>query len=526
MGGLRRLHLGLTLVVSVLIFPEMAIAQNAVRFPWEPSAKVTVPEHKELAEGKLSAAELARRGELLFSARFTVDDGLGRPGATGDSKPTIRIDKKYPTLLRTAGPDANSCAGCHNQPRVGGSGDFVTNVFVGAQFSDPPTMSVSVDATNERNTNSMFGAGLVELVAREITADLLKLKDDVIESAQRSSAPVSVRLMSKGIDYGELTALPDGSLNYDKVEGIDLDLVVKPFGSKGVAVSLREFTNFALNHHHGIQPTERFGWTRTGIRDFDSDGVEDEFNTGQVTALTLFQAALRPPTRRRAIADPIDKSLQHRGEVVFSEIGCSQCHRPTLPLKTNLFSEPNPYNRWGSLQRSDGQGVVEIEIDIGSTNLVKKLSDGTFEVSIFTDFKRHRICDRDTPHFCNEKRRQDFVPQDQFLTTKLWDAGSSAPYGHRGDLSTITEAILNHGAEARPQRDRFVALAVEDKRAMIAYLRSLQVCPITDCKDVEQKGAANESGNGQVYSVELNATDPIGNNGRESASMGLTRSPR
>ena len=32
-------------------------------------------------------------------------------------------------------------------------------------------------------------------------------------------------------------------------------------------------------------------------------------------------------------------------------------------------------------------------------------------------------------------------PTEEFLTRKLWDVGSSDPYGHRGDLTTMTEAI-------------------------------------------------------------------------------------
>ena len=45
------------------------------------------------------------------------------------------------------------------------------------------------------------------------------------------------------------------------VAGVNADLVVRPFHQKGVVVSLREFTNNAYNHHHGIQSVERFGRT-------------------------------------------------------------------------------------------------------------------------------------------------------------------------------------------------------------------------------------------------------------------------
>jgi hypothetical protein len=65
----------------------------------------------------------------------------------------------------------------------------------------------------------------------------------------------------------------------------------------------------------------------------------------------------------------------------------------------------------------------------------------------------------------------------QFLTRKLWDVGNSAPYGHRGDLTTITAAILAHGGEGRAARDRFASLSRERQAELVEFLKSLQVLP-------------------------------------------------
>ncbi|PYT08625.1 MAG: hypothetical protein DMF49_04685, partial [Acidobacteria bacterium] len=80
-------------------------------------------------------------------------------------------------------------------------------------------------------------------------------------------------------------------------------------------------------------------------------------------------------------------------------------------------------------------------------------------------------------HFCNEKVVQEGVPVDQFITRKLWDAGNSAPYGHRGDLTTLTEAIESHGGEARAARDAFISLPRADRDDIIEFLKSLQILP-------------------------------------------------
>ena len=105
--------------------------------------------------------------------------------------------------------------------------------------------------------------------------------------------------------------------------------------------------------------------------------------------------------------------------------------------------------------------------------------NGKALVRAFTDLRRHRICDDQDPHFCNER----LLPPGgrkttaEFLSRKLWDVGNSAPYGHRGDLSTIAEAILAHGAEGRAAKLAFQALLPQDQANVILFLKSLQVLP-------------------------------------------------
>jgi hypothetical protein len=89
---------------------------------------------------------LIRYGERLFRADFTVQEGAGRPLSKGTGSP-LR-DSSDPLVFprnfnRLSGPDANSCAGCHNEPFAGGGGDRVTEVFVLAQRFDFATFDHS-----------------------------------------------------------------------------------------------------------------------------------------------------------------------------------------------------------------------------------------------------------------------------------------------------------------------------------------------------------------------------------------------
>ena len=94
-------------------------------------------EQADIVAGDYSFPELFARGKLLFDARFNKLDGQGRPAATGNGAPTARDPANDPGFLRTSGTDANACAECHNEPRGGGAGEFVANVFVLAQVRDP-----------------------------------------------------------------------------------------------------------------------------------------------------------------------------------------------------------------------------------------------------------------------------------------------------------------------------------------------------------------------------------------------------
>jgi hypothetical protein len=91
---------------------------------------------------------------------------------------------------RISGPDSNSCAGCHNTPFVGGGGDRVSEVFVlGRRFDfltfdhsdtvptadamdESGTMVTMENAFDERKTIGMIGSGFIEMLARQMTADL------------------------------------------------------------------------------------------------------------------------------------------------------------------------------------------------------------------------------------------------------------------------------------------------------------------------------------------------------------------
>ena len=444
-------------------------------------------EQADINSGALSFEQISDHGERLFVARFNRCDGQGRPETTGggDKRDLPESSVEGETLspgqiakLRTSAPDSDSCAGCHNQPEAGGAGDFVANVFVLAQALDPVTLSVSPAQSNSRNTLGMHGAGAIEMLAREMTADL---------QAQRAGLPDGIHtLTSKGVEF-EIEI--DGGAVV-AAEGIDHDLVVKPFHQAGRVISLREFSDNAMNHHHGMQAEERFDLNPAKFEpDYDNDGVERELTIGDLTAISIWQAQLSTPVQVMPADNKAVKEVK-AGKAVFEEIGCAGCHVPEMVLESRMFVEPNPYNPVGTCAEAS-DGCPDYAFDLTSQGDEPRLETGPKHSAIvraYTDLKRHNLCDDETDPdpirwFCNEQLAQGRPDQDGkpgsefFLTRKLWDVGNTAPYGHRGDLSTITEAILAHGGEGRAARDAFEGSVLEDQRALVAFLKTLQVVP-------------------------------------------------
>jgi hypothetical protein len=455
-------------------------------------------EQADIVDGALNLEEVLAVGQALFDADFNTCDGRGRPATTGGGDK--RDPAGQPAFLRTSSPDSNSCDGCHNEPRSGGGGDFVANVFVLAQTLDPVVESVNGEFSNERNTLGMFGAGPIEMLAREMTAELWATRDETIARAAAENVDVRLPLETKGISFGSIMAGPDGELDTSQVQGVDYDLIVRPFHQAGRVVSLREFTDNAMNHHHGMQAEERFDLDPAKGPDFDEDGVARELTVGDMTAITLFQAALATPGRLLP-DDAQDQAQVDLGQTLFGAIGCASCHAPALTLDSAWFIEPNPYNPPGTWTDTS----LSVSFDMTRAGLGQRLEatpGGGALVRAYTDLKRHNLCDPpaapDAIRFlCNEQLDQGRHGEDDrpgteyFLTRKLWDVGNSQPYGHRGDLTTLTEAILVHGGEGRAARDAFLALPVQDQAAIISFLKCLQVLPESDERVMTESEAAS-----------------------------------
>lgn len=490
----------------IVLVPGLRSSQAA-----EIGREVAIPKHlQDGEEFQLSTKELVDFGQKLFNAKWTSQEGGGRPLTKGTGAPLS--DPNDPLVFprnfnRISAPDANSCVGCHAQPFgvPGGHGDIVANVFVLGQRFDfatfdrinfLPTKS-SVDElgrpvtlqsiANSRITIGMFGSGFIEMLARQITRDLQAIRD--------ATLPGEIHpLVSKGISYGSISRHLDGTWDTSQVEGIPApslatggasappSLVIRPFHQAANRVSLRDFSNTAFNQHHGIQSTERFG---KGT-DPDGDGVINELTRADMTAVCVFQATMAVPGRVIP-NDPEIEAAVLVGEQKFHTAGCAVCHLPSLPLDNQgwIFSEPNPYNPPGNLRIGEAPTLyVNLIGDDLPQPRLKPDKGGVVQVPAYTDLKLHNICSGpDDPNAEPLDMNQPagsmgfFAGNEKFITKKLWGCGNQPPFFHHGQFTTLREAILAHAGEADASRQAFQALTAYEQGSIIEFLKTLQVLP-------------------------------------------------
>ena len=408
---------------------------------------------KDIDENKYgygSIERLFRFGDSFFEHVFRSEDGYGH--------------SVNPQLQRVhdgvyGGRDTFSCAGCHSVGGTDGAGSETQNAFL---LGDGDRLST----TNVRNAPAVLGLGFVQALGAEMTFLLQLQRDEALAKASESGQPVTVSLTAKGVPFGQLTAGADGDLDFSKLEGVDPDLVVKPFGWKGNVSRLRRFAEDAARVHFGIQsdvlcaeyqvsPDTALLGPGPNWFDPDNDGKFHELMEGILTASAVYMAQLESPV----MLPPSDPGLRDRwanGNALFDQVGCPDCHRRNLPLSYAYWSE-----------HPDTTGGPPVVLNLVSDGEQPRSS---LQVDLFSDLKRHDmgadLADRnDDP--------AGLVPRGVFLTRPLWGLAETAPYMHDGRAATIPEAILAHGGDAKKQRDAFAALSADEQADLHVFLLSL-----------------------------------------------------
>jgi CxxC motif-containing protein (DUF1111 family) len=323
--------------------------------------------------------------------------------------------------------NGKSCAECHAVPSTGGS---EPNVGVGRETRisrmfkgrfDPLDGSVSVDR----------GGQLLQ--QRAINLPGCTLKGEIVPP---EATIVSLRLSTLLFGAGLIEAIPEGRILENQSNGGRPNFVFNPdtagtelgrFGWKAQVATLHQFAGDAYLNEMGItNPSFRQENRPQGKSISLCDTVPDPEDDGSgVTAFTNFMRFLAPAPR-----GPITAQVRG-GEQVFSQVGCANCHVPTM---------------------------------MTGPNSVAALSEKP--VNLFSDLLLHDIGTGDGIE-------QGLARGNDFRTAPLWGLSRRNRFLHDGRSNKIEDAILRHGAEAQNARNRFVGLPQSDHDALLVFLGSL-----------------------------------------------------
>ena len=282
----------------------------------------------------------------------------------------------------------------------------------------------------ERNTTSLFGAGLIDSIPDAAIVELAAQQ-------KKQHAPLIT---------GRVSQTSSGEIGR--------------FGWRGQMASLQEFVMTACAAEVGLNvpdhpqsrrvklPSAR-ETIKTVLTNIEASPALD-LNQQQCDALTMYVASLPAPQSARATSLEQAKSVQ-RGEVLFEKSGCAICHVRDVGPAAGLYSDLLLHDMGPGL--SDPQPAMP-ELKENST---LSPGGGYFGPSLSIELVKNV-----TTNIHQEWR-----------TPPLWGVGSSAPYLHDGRAASLEQAIQWHGGEGQRAAEAFRALKPNERGDLIQFLDSL-----------------------------------------------------
>jgi len=391
--------------------------------------------------------------------------------------------------------NANSCAACHAQPAIGGSGlasnpqaSFTSN-GVAPNDKTPYFVSASGPTVEARfpfffnsngtaNLNNPNG-GVEDLftVSGRSDAGTCSLPQPSFDAA-RAANNIIFRIPTPTFGAGLIENLDDSTLLNNRAKNLKNsfgisgsfnhngnDGTISRFGWKAQNKSLHIFTGEAYNVEMGVSnllftqdrplPGEdgNGGSSSTGLpsnclnlsgkgypEDVSNPGTSGPATLDDASAFSNFMRLLAPaPTGSVVLNGNVVSSTSiANGAALFSSIGCATCHNPTL----------------GTTQKS---------------NITGSLSNAP--VNAYSDFEVHHM-----GTLLTDNVAQGGAGGDQFRTAPLWGLGQRIFLLHDGRTTNLVTAIEDHassGSEAFTVEENFDALSPSQQQDLLNFLRSL-----------------------------------------------------
>jgi CxxC motif-containing protein (DUF1111 family) len=269
----------------------------------------------------------------------------------------------------------------------------------------------------QRNTPALFGDGQIDVVSDETL---------IAHMRQHMTAARLIGL-NKAKDSkvrGRIARLADGRLGR--------------FGWKLEFATLQEFVKAACANELGLSNPDRPQATPLGKPGYKPPGTD--LTDAQCVLMTDFIRGLPAPTQVLP-TDPKALDRVKRGETLFAEIGCADCHVKDLGPVAGMYSDNLLHDMGVELESSTGY--------YGSIIPQPVVANDKFAVS-----------EQPTPG--------------EWRTAPLWGVADSGPYLHDGRAESLEQAIELHRGEATDVALRFSKRPQADQDDVVAFLKTLR----------------------------------------------------
>ena len=284
--------------------------------------------------------------------------------------------------------------------------DTVDARIRGAQQQTTPNQrlhdrSISVQPVNgvnlivsQRNTPALFGAGRIDAIPPDALA------------AVAAHQPAEIR--------GKVSRTPDGR--------------VGRFGWKSQIASLGEFIRAACANELGLEVPGHSQAASPLAPSRKARGLD--MTEAECDDLVAYLRALPAPVAIDPSGSQGTRGIRE-GRRLFAEVGCADCHVPSLGNVRGIYSDLLLHDLGPSLGDSGSYYGNEGPVSPGAATA------------------------------------------QEWRTPPLWGYRDSGPYLHDGRAEDLEEAVALHGGQAHGSTRRFFALSAEDRFQIEAFLKSL-----------------------------------------------------
>lgn len=384
----------------------------------------------------LSDLSNASKGRELFTAKWTpapgsrpLLDGLGPLTITSACSNCHFVSGRTPSL------EANGDVGLGLLFRLGDSlGNH--DPYYGGQLQTAATIGSS-----EGHVSWKFDANKKPIFT--LTTYQMELTEGIHLGPRLSPQLVGIGLLDLVSEQDILSREDEFDSNNDGISGrahwrtVNGKKVLGRFGWKAMQPSLEHQSAGAFQQDMGlttsINPSEPCTPLQTNCAD-QPNGGEPEVSDSSLFAINDFLTLLSVPARRIDNQETFDQ-----GANIFADIGCAQCHQPTL---TTADSSQYPL-------------------------LANQL------IYPYTDLLLHDMGEELSDYV----KEGDANPR-EWRTPPLWSLGliekvEGSRFLHDGRAATLEEAIIWHGGEAMNAKDNFNSLSINDKKILLNFLRAI-----------------------------------------------------